>query len=277
MKAWVNGAVVEPDEALVPANDHGLTVGDGVFETAKVVGGQTFALTRHLRRLTSSARGLGLPEPDLDLVRHAIDAVLTANGATAPGAPDLRLRITYTGGISPLSSERGTAAPTLVVAVSAVPPRAPSTAVVTVPWRRNEHSAIAGLKTTSYAENVVLLAHARQQGASEALLANTAGQLCEGTGSNVFLVLGGRLVTPPLSSGCLAGTTRALVLEWVGADEEHVPMDRLGEAEEVFLTSSLRDVLGVHRVDARSLPAPGPVTAKAAETFAARAAADLDP
>ena len=277
MKAWVNGAVVEQDQASVPATDHGLTVGDGVFESTRVGGGRAFALTRHLQRLARSARGLGLPEPDLDLVRHAVDAVLAANGAATPGAADLRLRITYTGGISPLSSERGSGLPTLVVGVSALPPRAPAAAVVTVPWRRNEHSAVAGLKTTSYAENVVMLAHAHRHGASEVLMANTAGRLCEGTGSNVFLVLGGRLVTPPLSSGCLAGVTRALVLEWVGAEEEDLALEQLAEAEEAFLTSSLRDVLEISCIDGRALTAPGRVTANAGESFAARTAADLDP
>ena len=136
---------------------------------------------------------------------------------------------------------------------------------------------MAGLKTTSYAENVVMLAHAKARGASEALMANTAGRLCEGTGSNVFLGVNGRLVTPPLSSGCLAGITRALVLEWVGAEEVDLPTSALAEADEVFLTSSTRDVMPVHAVDGRALPSPGPLTARAAEVFAARAAADTDP
>ena len=83
-----------------------------------------------------------------------------------------------------------------------------------VPWRRNQHGALTGVKTTSYAENVVALAAARAAGVGEALLANTAGELCEGTGTNVFCVLDGVPCTPPLSSGCLAGVTRALVLAW---------------------------------------------------------------
>ncbi|WP_176735779.1 aminotransferase class IV, partial [Actinacidiphila rubida] len=138
--------------------------------------------------------------------------------------------------------------------------------------------ALAGLKTTSYGENVVALARAHEHGASEALLANTVGRLCEGTGSNVFVVLGGRLLTPPLESGCLAGITRALVADWAGAEEADLPFDVLAEADEVFLTSSLRDVQAVHRVDDRELPgAPGPVTAKAMRVFAERAAEQVDP
>jgi branched-chain amino acid aminotransferase len=270
---WLDGALQEADSATVSAYDHGLTVGDGVFETVKTIDGRPFALTRHLRRLACSARGLGLPEPDLDEVRRACGAVLADNPM-----PLGRLRITYTGGIAPLGSGRGTAGPTLVVALGESAPRPDTTAAVTVPWTRNERGAVAGLKTTSYAENVVALARASEQGASEALFANTVGRLCEGTGSNVFVVLDGELHTPPLPSGCLAGITRALVVEWVGAKETDLPFEVLMRADEVFLTSSTRDVQAVHRVDSRTLPgAPGPVTAKAMRVFAERSAADLDP
>ena len=109
-----------------------------------------------------------------------------------------------------------------MVALAPMASWAPTAKVVVVPWTRNERAATAGLKTTSYADNVVALAHAKARGATEALLMNTAGLLCEGTGSNVFVVLDGELVTPPLSSGCLAGVTRALVIEWTGAVERDV-------------------------------------------------------
>jgi branched-chain amino acid aminotransferase len=274
VKAWVNGSVVDDSEARVSIFDHGLTVGDGVFETAKVAGGEPFALTRHLARLVASARGLGLPAPDPAEVREAVDEVLAANYGHAGG---LRLRITLTGGTSPLGSDRGAAGPTLIVAVAPMSPWAPSAKVVLVPWVRNERSATAGLKTTSYAENVVALAHAKAHGASEALFANTVGDLCEGTGTNVFLVRDGEVVTPPLSSGCLAGVTRALLLEWApDAVERDVPSAALLDADEVFLTSSTRDIQPVHAVGDRTL-APGPVTAALAALFAERAAADLDP
>jgi branched-chain amino acid aminotransferase len=106
---------------------------------------------------------------------------------------------------------------------------------------------------------------------------DTQGRLCEGTGSNVFLVLDGRLITPSLATGCLAGVTRDLVLEWSGAIEVDVPMSALAEAEEIFITSSTRDVQPVHRVDSRSLAAPGPVTTAIREDFLLRASADVDP
>jgi branched-chain amino acid aminotransferase len=274
MKTWVNGTILEAAESFVSVFDHGLTVGDGVFETTKVVDGTPFALSRHLLRLQSSARGLGLPDPDLDLVRHAVADVLLENDTTEP----LRLRITYTGGVSPLGSDRGDSAPTLVVAIAPLKVWAPTAELATVPWPRNESAPTAGLKTTSYADNVIALAYAKARGASEAVLANTAGHLCEGTGSNVFVVLGGQIATPPLSSGCLAGVSRALVLEWIGGEERDLPMTVLRDAEEIFLTSATRDIQAVQRVDDRVLPlAPGPVTQRAAEVFAKRAADDLDP
>lgn len=273
MKLWVNGGLRDAEEARVSVLDHGLTVGDGVFETVKAERGGTFALTLHLERLTRSARGLGLPDPDLDEVRRACAAVLESNPMELG-----RLRITYTGGLSPLGSERGDAGSSLVVGLGETSRRPDSTAVITVPWTRNERGALTGLKTTSYAENVVALARAREQGASEALFANTVGQLCEGTGSNVFVVLDGQIHTPPVSSGCLAGITRALAVEWTGAVETDLPLEVLESAQEIFLTSTLRDVQAVHRVDGReTASAPGPVTAKAMRIFDERAAAERDP
>ncbi|MFE1800624.1 aminotransferase class IV [Streptomyces sp. NPDC059517] len=273
MKIWLDGGLQDSESARVSVFDHGLTVGDGIFETVKATDGRTFALTRHLDRLARSASGLGLPEPDRDELLRACAAVLDANPV-----PLGRLRITYTGGHGPLGSDRGEQGPTLVVALAESGRRPDSTAVITVPWTRNERGALTGLKTTSYAENVVALARAREHGGSEALFANTVGQLCEGTGSNVFVVLDGEIHTPPVASGCLAGITRALTVEWTGAKETDLPLDVLERAEEIFLTSTLRDVQAVHRVDDRELPgAPGPVTAKAMRIFTERAADDLDP
>ena len=142
--------------------------------------------------------------------------------------------------------------------------------MATVPWPRNERGALAGLKTTSYAENVVALAEARRRGATEAIFANLAGHLCEGTGSNVFYVVDGELRTPTLASGCLAGVTRGLVLEWVGGREVDEPIEVVDRASEVFLASTTRDVQGVTRWDERDLPAPGPVTADALATWRRR-------
>lgn len=273
MRIWVNGALVDEAEARVPANDHGLVVGDGVFETVKVVDGRPFALTRHLARLRRSALGLGLPSPDLDAIRAGALQVLTE----ATAGP-VKLRITVTGGPGPFGSVRGDGPLTTIVAAAPAPPWATACAVAVAPWPRNERGALAGLKTTSYAENVRALAHAHERDADESIFANLAGELCEGTGSNVFVVRAGRLSTPPLSAGCLAGVTRALVLEWVGGEETELPVDALASADEAFLTSTTRDVMPIRLVDGAPLPeAPGPVTRKAMEVFASRSAADIDP
>ena len=266
MRAWLNGQLLtDPTAAAVPLSDHGFTVGDGVFEAVKVIDGQPFALTRHLDRLQSSARGLGLPLSDVDAVRAGVAAVLADNPL-----PHGRLRITVTGGNAPMGSGRGDGDVTVAVVAGELAPADPSVAVVTVPWPRNERGALAGLKTTSYAENVVALAHARERGASEAIFANLAGHLCEGTGTNVFYVVDGELRTPTLASGCLAGVTRALLLEWYGAREIDEPIEFVDGAAEIFLVSTTRDVQSVRRWNDRDLGAAGPVTRAAAATWRER-------
>jgi len=265
MRAWIDGKLLcDPTGPAVSVIDHGLTVGDGVFEAIKVVEGAPFALDLHLERLARSAAGLGLPVVDEALVRRGVDAVL--DGQDLPLG---RIRITVTGGPAPLGSGRGTHPPTVVVVAAPMTPQPPTAAVATVPWRRNEHGALAGLKTTSYAENVVALAEAQRRGASEAIFANLAGHLCEGTGSNVFYGVAGDLRTPTLASGCLAGVTRALVLDWVGGREVDEPIEIAEGADEVFLVSTTRDVQAVTTWGERTL-AIGPVTRAAAETWRLR-------
>jgi branched-chain amino acid aminotransferase len=157
-----------------------------------------------------------------------------------------------------------------VVVADAMKPWPRTTTVATVEWPRNERGALAGLKTTSYAENVVALAAAHRVGASEAIFANLAGHLCEGTGSNVFYVADGELRTPTLASGCLAGVTRALIIEWYGVREVDEPIEVVERASEVFLASTTRDVQAVARWDGRELVAPGPVTTEVAELWRTR-------
>jgi branched-chain amino acid aminotransferase len=273
MRAWCNGSLVDPKSPVISLLDHGLTVGDGVFEAVKVVDNQPFALTRHLRRLARSAQGLGLPEPDLDHIRKGIDETL-AGQALESG----RIRVTFTGGIAPLGSNRSAdAEPTVAVVTTAAKQMPSPTAAVTVPWPRNERGALAGLKTTSYGENVVALAYAAERDATEAILPNLTDHLCEGTGSNVFCVIDGLVVTPPLSAGCLAGITRALVIEWCDVHERDITMEELATADEVFLTSTTRDVQAVARLDGRTFPTNQPVTATVAAEWRRREAMDLDP
>lgn len=277
MKVWLNGALVDESRAAVAVNDHGLVVGDGVFETVKVVGGRPFALTRHLTRLRESGAALGLRLPEADELRLAVAELMAANTGELGGAA-ARLRITVTGGPSPLGSDRGEGPATVLLALAPLAPWPDLADVVVVPWTRNERDPLAGVKSTSYAGNVRALAWAHERDGSEALFANTAGDLCEGTGCNVFVGIGGRLVTPPLASGCLAGVTRALLLEWTDAAEEPIPLAALATADEIFLSSTTRDVQPVRTVDGQAVAAaPGPLTLQAQQVFAARAAADLDP
>ncbi|WP_017605925.1 aminotransferase class IV [Nocardiopsis alkaliphila] len=280
MKVWIagagygRGALVEEENARIPVVDHGVTVGDGVFETVRAHNGRPFALTRHLKRLARSAAGLGMDEPDLESIADGVAQAVAANSELS----DARVRITVTDGVGPLGSDRAQGEQTVIVAMAPFPAIAPHTNVALAPWPRNEFGALAGLKTTSYADNVRALAYARERGATEAILRNVSGNLCEGTGSNVFVVLDGRLVTPPLSAGPLAGITRELVLEWFGGEEEDVPMERLPEITEAFLTSTGRDVQPILNIDEHRVSAEaGPVTAKAMAVFAERSAADLDP
>ena len=276
MTLWVNGEIVDEDALVIRADDHGLVVGDGVFETCEVRDGQPFALTRHLRRLRESANGLFL-DYDEALVHAGIDAVLDT------GIDRARLRITVTGGPSPYGSDRGDAPPTVMVATGPLKDWPETDDVAVVPWARNELAATAGLKTTSYADNVVALRWAHERGAAEAIFPNTRGEICEGTGSNVFYEYDGALVTPPLSSGCLAGITRELLLEWLRAEgivvrEIAQPMERLRTAREAFLASSTRRLQAIRAIDSSPYAdAPGPLTQHAKEIFDKYAAQDLDP
>ena len=279
MSIWVGnrdgGELVDKDSAAVSVLDHGFTVGDGVFETLRVAEGQPFALTRHLARLRASASAMGMPDPDDSVVREAVRDVIDFNDS--PSMPVGRLRITYTAGRAPLGSDRGDAVPTLVVATAAPTVWPSTTTIATVPWTRNEKAATAGVKSTSYADNVVALAWAHDRGASEAVFANTQGELCEGTGTNVFVVVDGRVLTPPLTSGCLAGVTRDLVIEWFGAREVDLPIDVLHEADEVFVTSSTRNVHPVVRADHREWGGPGPISRDLQAAFDEFAAKRQDP
>ena len=269
---WVNGRLVEPGTATLRADDHAVVVGDGVFETMRIVDGAAFALSRHLRRLDRSASGLGLDEPDEDRIQAAVGEVLAADPSAG------LLRITWSSGAGPWGSGRGGGPGTLVVGTGPGNVWPPAERVHLVPWRRNEHGPLVGLKTTSYAENVMALTTAKRVGCSEALFANTAGHLCEGTGTNVFLVIEGVLVTPPLSSGCLAGVTRELVIELADVVERDIDPAEFGSADEAFLTSSTRDVSPISAVDGVEMPAaPGPVTAGLMAAFADLIARTTDP
>ncbi|MFN3866645.1 MAG: aminotransferase class IV [Demequina sp.] len=279
---WSGGSLRAPGEAIVTATDHGLTVGDGVFETLTVRDGRPFAITRHLARLKYSAERIGLTEPDASAVLAGIDAVMQAGGGSLT-----RLRVTVTSGLGPMSSARGDGPQTLVV-TGGQAPRPHVCHAVRAPWHRNERSPLAGVKSTSYGENAVMAAYARDKGADEAIIANTHGNLCEGTATNVFVELDGEILTPPLASGCLPGITRGLALEWAASAGLPIRVAAPGELSmgvldaaidgeaHLAVTSSTRGVQHVASLDGRELAA-GRLLRKLSALFELNAERNPDP
>lgn len=279
---WVDGSVRSPfaaaEGASVSVDDIALLRGVGVFETFKVVSGVPFAMRRHLERLRDAARVAAIDVPWTDDELRSICAeVLEAVPPAADPDALLRLRITVTGGARRTGGGERTSG--LVVGAEHGPPWPPEAVVVTDPHPVNERGPLVGAKVTSYLEQVVLLARAQERGADEAVRSNTVGTLCEGTASNLFVVVDGELCTPALSTGCLPGVTRALVMDLVTVHErDDLTVDDLRNAPEAFLTSSTRDVHPIRSVDGRGFDAvPGPLTAAAAKAFEALRARDLDP
>ncbi len=274
---WLNGSIVPTAEARVSPFDHGLTVGDGVFETLPDRGLGPVALTRHWQRLVRSCVAMGIKPPTIEVMRGALRKVMVANALTSA-----RLRFTVTGGLGPVGSDKGDAPPTLLAVAVPLTTWPAATPVVTVKWTRNELDPLAGVKSTSYGGNVVALAHAKKHGAGEAIFANTRGDLCEGTGSNVFIVKDGIALTSPLDSGCLAGVTRALVLDacqrsGVPVQECRISMGDFLQVDEAFLTSSTREVHPILAINGRTLARVfGDGTQAVAAAFAAFVAQNVD-
>ena len=273
MVFWVDGRLVSRDELVLRPDDHAL-VGDGVFEAIKLIGGKPFALTRHLERLVASAVPLDLPV-DLAAVRAAVAEILTTEQAQV--SPSW-LRVTVTGGSAAMGTGGIGTSPTIIAAIAPMAVWAPVSNVVIAPWTRNENGATAGLKTISYAENVIATRFAHRSHADDAIFANTKGMLCEGTGTNIFVAYEGQLCTPSPASGCLAGVTQRLLLDWMPEIAvRDVPIGVLATAEEAFLTSTSRDVHPIATVDGQKLAAaPGPLTRRAMEVWAKNFASEID-
>lgn len=262
--------------ARVSPFDRGFLVGDGAFETLRAYDGSIFAITRHWRRLVHSCEVLRIQPPSLELFTNAMQQTLSASPLR-----DARMRFTVTSG----EGQPGLAqtACTMVCHAVSAPVHRDRECVVMVAWPRNEQGALAGVKSVSYGENTVALAHARKAGAGEAIFANTRGELCEGSASNIFLVRDGTVHTPPLSSGCLGGVTRALVIELCHANgipvrEAALPASTLAGSDEVFLTSSTREVQAVASVD--SIPISntvGPLTKRVAQLYRNLVVENSDP
>jgi len=251
---WVNGDFVATPATTpaVSALDDGLLVGRGVFETLSLRHqGVAFGRRRHLQRLLASARIVGITV-DIVQIERGVDAVLSRWGPR-PG----RLRVTATAGGATIIVASG------VVSVDE------TAAVVVAPWPRNERSPLAAAKTTAYVDNMLAFEYARERGATEALFLNTRDEVCEGSRTNVFAVCAGKLVTPPLSAGCLAGVTRALVLEYGGAVEATLRLPQLMAASEAFLTSAPRGAQSIATIDGIAIGGGArPHTARVARVLA---------
>lgn len=258
MRAWIGageeGRLVDEASAQVSVFDHGFTVGDGIFETMKSAEGQLFLWPWHLERLHRSAAAMRIALPSDELLTDVVRAV-AGESATLQGGS--RVRLTISAGMGPLGSSRLDTPPTIVCAASAMPVRKGDARLHVASWPRNERSPLAGVKSTSYAENVLALAEAEVIGAGEAIFCNTVGELCEGTGSNLFVVRAGHVITPPVSAGLLPGVTRRFVLSLADVElpicEQTVTRSDLDQADEVFITSTFQDVRGVCDIDGRSL------------------------
>jgi branched-chain amino acid aminotransferase len=274
LKVWLNGQILEGGEACISPADRGFLLGDGVFETLRSYAGRLPTLEEHLDRLAASARALGIAPPPLAQLGRGVRDLLSESGLT-----DARVRITLTSGAGPPGLARGVADPTALITVAPLPERPGVASAVVAPWVHDERRPLAGVKTTSRAESVIALAHARERGADEALFLNTAGNVCEATTANVFAVRDEIVATPPLSAGCLAGITRERVLQLcraleLEAEERDLSAHSLRTADELFLTSSTRGVQALVVVDSIAIGngEPGPLTRRLAAELERRQA-----
>jgi branched-chain amino acid aminotransferase len=258
--ACVDGTVGPAAEARIPATDEGLLRGDGAFEVIRLYGGRPFALADHLVRLEHSAANLRLPI-DLDAVRGDVERLLAAAGG-APEHACLRIVLTR-GGRRLLFTET-------------LPPHPPAIRLATVTYAPTR--VLDGVKSLSYAGNMLATRLAQEQGADEALLVTPHGRVLEAPTSSIFWVAGGVLATPPLSDHILASITRARVIELLDAQERPCALDELLVADEAFIASTTREVQAVATIDGRELAAgagAGPVTREAAQLLAERIRAEL--
>ncbi len=278
--ALIDGSLRTEERASVSVFDRGFLFGDSVFEVLRTYGGRPYELGAHLERLGRSARGMGIELP-IDARRLAREV---ERGLAKAQNEESYVRIVVTRGKGPLHIDPRTAMqPSRVIIVSpllALPDDlyAHGVELTSVRFGRStDHSRAAGSKVSAYVSNMLAFWQAREQGGYEALMVADDGHVSEGNSSNVFVVTAGEILTPPLSLGILPGITRGLVRR-LAADLE-IPFreamlfahdfERAGEA---FLTSSLREVVPIVRIDGRRIGdgMPGPVTLRLLEAYRAR-------
>jgi branched-chain amino acid aminotransferase len=256
MLTSVDGTIGPSEEARIAVTDEGLTRGDGAFEVMRLYGGRPYGLEDHFARLARSCAGLRLPA-DLDVVRAEVAALLDAAG---PVEGLIRIVLTRGG--------------RRIAMIEPLPQRPPTARVMTVRYAPNR--VLDGLKTLSYAGNMLATRLAKEQGYDEALLVTPHGRVLEGPTWSFFWVRDGALLTPPLEDRILASITRARVIEESGATEEPCTLADLQGAQEAFIASTVREVMPIVSIDDLRLPeAPGPVTLQAREALARRIERDL--
>ncbi|HET7552011.1 MAG TPA: aminotransferase class IV [Gemmatimonadaceae bacterium] len=267
---WVNGERAASDAMHVSALDRGFTLADGVFETMLVRHGVVFRLGRHLQRLRNGASVLriGLPCSIGDWLEEPAYVVERSTGVDAAA---VRLTVSRGPGAQGLAPRRSTAG-TVVITADVLPafPTAiyeQGLSALTASARRDERALTSGVKTLAYTETIAALARAREDGAAEVIFLDTEGHVSEASASNVFIVSGGALVAPPLSCGVLPGITREAIIELaatrgVQVTERRVEPSELAGADEAFLTSSLRGIAPLVRMDGRAIGSGsvGPLT-----------------
>jgi branched-chain amino acid aminotransferase len=254
--ASLDGTISSAGEALIPATDDGLLRGDGVFEVVRLYGGKPYALDEHLARMLGSAAALRLPI-DVVLLQAEIAALLAE---ADPG--DAALRLVWTRGGHRLA---------LIEQLPSFPATVALRSVTYAPTR-----VLDGVKSLSYAANMLCGRLAREQGADEALMVTPHGRVLEAPTSSFFLVLEGQLSTPALGDHILDSITRRRVFELTDVVERPVTVEQARNAEEAFLASTFKEVLPVHELDGVELgDAPGPVSANVARLVAERIADEL--
>jgi len=280
-KVWLNGELIDWDAARVSAMDAGFLHGVGLFETLRAYNGRIFRLEAHYERLRRSATALRLPLlPDAERFRRALEEVLAANGLS-----DARLRLTVTPGRTQRPDDSGMpVTPTILATATAVSayPREfyeKGMTVLISAYRQSKGDPLAGHKTTSYWPRLTALREAHEAGCGEALWFTPENLLAEACMSNIFVVRGDVIQTPPLDTPVLPGIVRNLILELAARDgrtarEARLTIHDLLDADEVFLTNSVMEVMPVCRVERRAIGTekPGPVTAWAADQYRAAVA-----
>jgi len=279
--ASINGTVLPVEEARVSVLDNGFAFGDSVYEVLRTYGGRVFEPGRHFRRLRASAARLGIPVPypDASLLAQ-VDALLARTGD-----PESYIRIVVSRGLGDCSYNFDRVQGPTVVMIQKPLPQHPAwhyergIKLAAVDVRRNHPRALdPAIKSSNLLNNILAVREAQSRGAEEPVLLNQEGFVAEGASTNVFLVRGAAVATPPLSAGILAGITREVVLELlptlgVRSREEPLRLPDLLGADEVFITSTTREVVPVARVDDEAIGdgRPGPLTRRVMEAFRAYA------